>query len=928
MSRDFSSGLRGPPPIAGGLAGGPPGFGGGPFRGPPPGPPPGFNAANPSNPINDPMNNMNNGTIRPNSNGIRSTMFTSGPPGVGGGGAGVNNTSPSVSSGAPGVPAVTSASMGPPPRAEEKPLWTPHTTPAGKTYYYNNITKQSSWDKPEEMMTAEEKLLAQSVWKEFKAENKKTYYYNKVTKESVWNEPTELIELKRKAKASLATNGTEEGPPGIENVNATDSKPVDVKPTTPAPGFIHPSRAHLFGGSMSPAMHASPVVPSPVKAQIKLEPAVKLSAPSYAAVQPEMDTPSVTTTEPKVEPQPTPKPEVIIPTPNADGFLYNTKEEAKNALKGLFAEYNIGSTGHSFDQASKLVQHDVRWGALKTLSEKKQCYNEYRLQRAKEEKEEDIQAERDARDSLRRTIEEHPDIKPYMKWRQVEDLLQESKGFNRLSMRAAMDIFESIQRDRLTEEKNVKKESLRAFTKKYREVLESQPLTVITTWEMARELVDRELETRKTLGLDEKDADSESNVDQNLDEEALAEKEKHRIIREDAEQLLELLQIPEYRIAAIRQFELGILEREKEAEAERRRARELRKRKERRAREAYVLLLKELHATGSIHALSTWKESLILIGPQPAFNAMLDTSGVTAIEIFKLYIVDLYEKLTTDMSTIGMILKGISFEMRGNTSLDEFKQILAGDARAQVITPVNIELTYQKLIEKALVRESEERKEAEKELKRKMRSFAKDLRSLDPLIALTDTWDTIRPRVEGMFHFKNIDLDSHREDVFNEVLTELKSNPAKHEREEGEASSGDEGEYTVSSKDKSSHGRSRKSTKSKYESSSKSKSKSKSSRRSRSRSRNSRSRSRSRTRSVSRSVSRSRSRSRSRGRRTYSSDEEEEKSGRHRHSSRRHKSSHDDRKSKRSRRYSSDEDEDRPKESSRSKKAKKRSRRD
>lgn len=34
--------------------------------------------------------------------------------------------------------------------------WTEHKSPDGRIYYYNNVTKQSSWEKPDELKTMAE----------------------------------------------------------------------------------------------------------------------------------------------------------------------------------------------------------------------------------------------------------------------------------------------------------------------------------------------------------------------------------------------------------------------------------------------------------------------------------------------------------------------------------------------------------------------------------------------------------------------------------------------------------------------------------------------------------------------------------------------------------------------------------------------------
>ena len=51
-----------------------------------------------------------------------------------------------------------------------------------------------------------------------------------------------------------------------------------------------------------------------------------------------------------------------------------------------FLSQGIPSSGMTFEQAVAFVKEDPRYNALRSLGEKKQCFNEYKNQRAKEEK--------------------------------------------------------------------------------------------------------------------------------------------------------------------------------------------------------------------------------------------------------------------------------------------------------------------------------------------------------------------------------------------------------------------------------------------------------------------------------------------------------------------------------------------------------------
>merc|ERR1711970_1310540 len=78
--------------------------------------------------------------------------------------------------------------------------WAEHKAPNGRIYYFNKLTQKSVWVKPESMMTAGEKHLANCPWKSHKNTDGKMYFYNTVTKASSWQEPDELKKAKKEAE--------------------------------------------------------------------------------------------------------------------------------------------------------------------------------------------------------------------------------------------------------------------------------------------------------------------------------------------------------------------------------------------------------------------------------------------------------------------------------------------------------------------------------------------------------------------------------------------------------------------------------------------------------------------------------------------------------------------------------------------------------
>merc|ERR1719183_1279014 len=83
--------------------------------------------------------------------------------------------------------------------ADEASSWTEHTHTDGRRYYYNRVTKASSWDKPDVLKSSEEKANTTS-WKEYKTADGRDYFYNPTTKQSDWEMPAELKALRAMQK--------------------------------------------------------------------------------------------------------------------------------------------------------------------------------------------------------------------------------------------------------------------------------------------------------------------------------------------------------------------------------------------------------------------------------------------------------------------------------------------------------------------------------------------------------------------------------------------------------------------------------------------------------------------------------------------------------------------------------------------------------
>ncbi|VDK67880.1 unnamed protein product [Litomosoides sigmodontis] len=205
-------------------------------------------------------------------------------------------------------------------------VWSEHIASDGRVYYYNKVTKQSSWQKPDELKTPEEKKLAAAkLWREYKTPEGRPYYYNIETKETTWICPKDFDP----AVVTKIKNGAE-------------SKGSDTSPK------IEPQ-----GGGES-----------------ELEKAMLATLKSLEQPNEQIGSTKEADAEDGEE-------EKDLKQKQSDKF--------RDLLRDKYNEGKISSTS-SWEQAMRYIQHDPRFRILNKVSEKKQLFNAWKVQRQKEER--------------------------------------------------------------------------------------------------------------------------------------------------------------------------------------------------------------------------------------------------------------------------------------------------------------------------------------------------------------------------------------------------------------------------------------------------------------------------------------------------------------------------------------------------------------
>ncbi|XP_066179314.1 pre-mRNA-processing factor 40 homolog A isoform X2 [Sylvia atricapilla] len=617
--------------------------------------------------------------------------------------------------------------------SKQKSTWTEHKSPDGRTYYYNTETKQSTWEKPDDLKTPAEQLLSKCPWKEYKSDSGKPYYYNSQTKESRWAKPKELEDLEAMIKAEENSTKPEDAA-AVASAPAADA--TSAAPATESTTATAAATGAAPEGDPAPAAttgdtDGATTGTAEEQGQATAAPGTQDGSADTAAAAEE--------TKQEGSGDAAAKKEDEDAQPVKKTYTWNTKEEAKQAFKELLKEKRVPSNA-SWEQAMKMIINDPRYSALAKLSEKKQAFNAYKVQTEKEEKEEARSKYKEAKESFQRFLENHEKMTSTTRYKKAEQMFGEMEVWNAISERDRLEIYEDVLFFLSKKEKEQAKQLRKRNWEALKNILDNMAnVTYCTTWSEAQQY----LMDNPTFAEDEEL--------QNMDkEDALICFEEH----------------------------IRALEKEEEEEKQKSLLRE--RRRQRKNRESFQLFLDELHEHGQLHSMSSWMELYPAISSDIRFTSMLGQPGSTALDLFKFYVEDLKARYHDEKKIIKDILKDKGFVVEVNTSFEDFVTVISSTKRATTLDAGNIKLAFNSLLEKAEAREREREKEEARKMKRKESAFKSMLKQATPPIELDAVWEDIRDRFVKEPAFEDITLESERKRIFKDFLHVLEHECQHH----------------------------------------------------------------------------------------------------------------------------------------------------
>ncbi|KAJ6896184.1 hypothetical protein NC651_022415 [Populus alba x Populus x berolinensis] len=407
---------------------------------------------------------------------------------------------------------------------------------------------------------------------------------------------------------------------------------------------------------------------------------------------------------------------------NQDPLLYADKLEAKNAFKALLESANVGSEW-TWDQAMRVIINDKRYGALKTLGERKQAFNEFLGQKRKQEAEERRVKQKKAREEFKKMLEGSKELTASMRWSKVATLFENDERFK------------AVERER----------DRRDLIETYLQELEEKAVFGIVRIYKGNLLAKLISHFQDRLEADERCSRLEK-----IDRLEIFQDYLHDLVKEEEEQRK--------------------IQKEEQRKAERKNRDEFRK------------LLEEHVASGTLTAKTNWHDYHLKVKDLHAYVAVAsNASGSTPKDLFEDVSEELQKQYHEDKTRIKDVVKLKKVPLASNWTLQNMKVAIIEDVNSPPISDVNLKMVFDELLERA--REKEE-KEAKKR-KRLADDFLNLLQSIKDITA-SSKWESFKEIFKRSQEYSSIGEEAFFREMFEEYISQLKEQEKENERKRKE----------------------------------------------------------------------------------------------------------------------------------------------
>ena len=435
---------------------------------------------------------------------------------------------------------------------------------------------------------------------------------------------------------------------------------------------------------------------------------------------------------------------------------YSSFEEAEAAFTKLLRRSNV-HPDWTWEQTMRATISDPQYRALKDPKDRKAAFEKYAVEVRLQETEKAKERLAKLRTDFNTMLRSHPEIKHYSRWKTVRPIIDREMIF-----RSTDDEDERKQlfEEYIVELKKANMES-EAITRKAAmtdlvSILKALDLEPYTRWSEAQAMI----------------------------------QENERFRTEDEFKTLSKSDV----LAA---FENHIKSLERTFNDARQQQKASKARRERQHRDHYMELLQQLRAQGKIKAGTKWMTILPQIENDSRYVAMLGQAGSTPLDLFWDVVEEEERALRGKRNDVYDVLEDQRYEVSEKTKFDHFLNVMLGDRRTKNINEDELKLIFDRLYDKVIKRNEEEKHAADRHQRRAVDSLRSRIKHLEPPVRITDSWEQVQLRIEKYAEYRLLETDELRKSAFEKVMKRLKEKEedAEKDRERRRSRRDDDREY-------------------------------------------------------------------------------------------------------------------------------------